>query len=314
MNSRQYAVGSRQCIRSGGSAHSLPTAYRLPPTHPSAFSLTEVLIVIGIIVLVLALAVPALNVISGSKSIEGAENNVSAMLGRARGDAIALQRDTGVLFFIDPATQNVTLAEVVATDRGVVPSTIETVLDLVPDRDFIVLPKGVYAQVIDNAVLSGGGSGTRTDDGYIGYNILRDGSTSDPSITRFGGVILFDAFGKLVSRSYAFRAELPAGGPTPLFNLLYKGAIAPDSSNTLVPPTADFVPANNQPVATSPMRSAYGLILHDREGFMNNWDLDDPQCNGAAYDAAELAEESWLDQNGTPLMVNRYNGTLVRGE
>jgi prepilin-type N-terminal cleavage/methylation domain-containing protein len=125
----------------------------------NGFTLIEVLVVIGIIVLVIALAVPALSLISGSNSINGAENNISAMLGRVRSDAIALQKDTGILFFIDPATQGVVMAEVQKTEGAIV--GIQTMLDLVPDREFIALPKGVLLQVVDNAVLSGGGSGTR---------------------------------------------------------------------------------------------------------------------------------------------------------
>src|SRR5262245_2188336 len=114
-----------------------------------AFTLTEILIVIGIIVLVIALAVPALSVISGSRSIDGAENNISAMLGRARADALGLQKDTGVFFFVDPATERVTLVEVQAVDG---PSPLpadapEVYLDLVADRDWLALPKGVTAQI-----------------------------------------------------------------------------------------------------------------------------------------------------------------------
>jgi hypothetical protein len=30
--------------------------------------------------------------------------------------------------------------------------------------------------------------------------------------------------------------------------------------------------------------------------------------------AGRAHEEAWLDNNSTPLMINRYNGTLVRGE
>src|SRR5205085_6804369 len=70
----------------------------------NGFTLTEILIVIGIIVLMLAMAVPALNFIRGSRSIDGAENQISALLGRARSRAIGVQELTGVFFFRDPNT------------------------------------------------------------------------------------------------------------------------------------------------------------------------------------------------------------------
>src|SRR4051812_29047662 len=66
------------------------------------FSLTEILIVIALIVLILALALPAFNFITGGRSIDGAQNQISAMLGRARTEAIGLQEVRGLLFYIDP--------------------------------------------------------------------------------------------------------------------------------------------------------------------------------------------------------------------
>src|SRR4051812_709861 len=123
--------------------------------HPSslparAFTLIELMVVIGIIVLLILVAVPALGLITGSRSVDRAENNLSALLGRARADALGLQRDTGVMFFIDPATQGVTAAEVFATSPPAAPvAGIDVYLDFVADRDFLPMPKGVGAQVVD---------------------------------------------------------------------------------------------------------------------------------------------------------------------
>src|SRR3954471_20065455 len=78
--------------------------------HRSAFSLTELLIVITLIVIVLALALPAFNFITGSKSTDAAQNQVSAMLGRARNEAIGVQELRGVFFYLDPATDKYTIA------------------------------------------------------------------------------------------------------------------------------------------------------------------------------------------------------------
>src|SRR5438270_13614405 len=90
------------------------------PSRPHAFSLTEVLIVIALIVLILALAMPAFNFISGGRSIDSAMNQVSAFLSRARTEAIGLQEIRGVMFYIDPATQR----EMMVLVKEVSPPTV----------------------------------------------------------------------------------------------------------------------------------------------------------------------------------------------
>ncbi len=94
--------------------------------------------------------------------------------------------------------------------------------------------------------------------------------------------------------------------PTDLYRLLMTGEVAGSVTGT----GADITPAG-APV------SQFGLIMFDRESFLNNWNNIDSQVDpkgAGGYAAGERAEESWLDQNSVPLMINRYNGTLLRGE
>ncbi len=35
---------------------------------------------------------------------------------------------------------------------------------------------------------------------------------------------------------------------------------------------------------------------------------------GGTYATQERGEEGWIDDNSVPLLINRYNGTLIRGE
>src|SRR5438093_5929261 len=63
------------------------------------FSLTEILIVIALIVLILALAMPAFNFITGGRSQDAALNQISAFLARARTEAVGLQEIRGVMFY-----------------------------------------------------------------------------------------------------------------------------------------------------------------------------------------------------------------------
>jgi type II secretory pathway pseudopilin PulG len=66
------------------------------------FTMTEMLVIIGIILLVLAIALPAFTAIVGSRSIESAQNIVSASVVRARGEAIRRGQPCGVYFYVDP--------------------------------------------------------------------------------------------------------------------------------------------------------------------------------------------------------------------
>src|SRR3954467_4593576 len=101
----------------------------------TGFTLTEILVVIGLIVLLLVMAVPAFNLITGGKSIEGATNQFSAALGRARAQAIGLQKRTGVMFFIEPRSGRRVMGIVYETDgpgtvTGAAAAAVEVWLDL----------------------------------------------------------------------------------------------------------------------------------------------------------------------------------------
>ena len=289
----------------------------LPSASRAAFTLTELLVVIGIIVLLLVLAVPAFNLLSGSRSIDGAENNLSALLGRARAEAIGLQRETGVMFFIDPATEGVMGALVYkSTETGPTADAREVYLDVVDGVEFLPLPRGVMLQVIDDAGVAGK---TRSDDGYMGFNQLDPPPNYTGEIRKVGGVILFDASGRLVSRSYGFdlTTDPPTGTgvPTAMNRLLFN----PPATGVDWAHAPAFLP--DPPVQTPPLpprlqRSAFGFVLIDGQAFKNNGSDTDPQFTGPvnSYAANEAGEENWIDENGTPVLINRYNGTLVRGD
>ena len=135
----------------------------------AAFTLTELLIVIGLIVLIVALAVPAVNAMTGGRSVDAATNQLSAMLGRVRMEAIGLQEPRGLMFYRDTATQRIAarIVRIASSDLATgIPG-----FDLVEDRDAMLLPVGVGLQMVDDAAMSGSGpTATARDDRYIGYN------------------------------------------------------------------------------------------------------------------------------------------------
>src|SRR4051812_21386550 len=116
-------------------------------TSRRGFTLTEILIVLGLVVLLLAIAVPSFNLIRGSRSVESAENQISALIGRARSDALGLQKTVGIMFFLDPVTERINVAEVVAADypdaaAAPIP-TRDVYLDVVSGTEYLTLPPGV---------------------------------------------------------------------------------------------------------------------------------------------------------------------------
>ena len=272
-----------------------------------AFTLTELLIVIGLIVLVISLAVPAFRAMSGGRSVDAAQNQLAAVLGAARAEAIGLQKVRGVFFYRDTGTNRVSAALVqeAAPPEDAPTNGPDFYLDLVPDRDAITLPVGVGLQGIDNAA---SGSGGRKDDGYIGFNVF------DDLPVHYGGVILFDGYGRLINKYYGFLLTEAVGKrmePTRLAEALgYPPGDAPGATYFIARRS------KNDP----PPMSLFGFVLFDAEAFAGAVPDEevretDPEPTGGTYDAnGEGAEEIWLDRNAVPVLVNRYNGTLIRGE
>lgn len=76
---------------------------------PRGFTMAEILVVMAIMVILATLAVPALSVITGARSIEAANNLVSASLSRARAEAISRQQTVGLAIYFDAEKQRTAL-------------------------------------------------------------------------------------------------------------------------------------------------------------------------------------------------------------
>ncbi len=298
-----------------------------------AFTLTEILVVIVIIVLMLGMAMPVFRFITGGRSEEGAANHIAAMLGRARSEAIGLQKITGVAFILDPATLEEKMAEVEfapcpawsstqAYSQGNYVSNIVGALtyyyialtnntnapppntqvdnanwqfvggpplDLRADTEPEQLPIGIAVQTITNATLSN--TNVRQTDAYLSL-----------------GVILFDANGRIVKQQYGI-ADPQFGHLAKAVGLTHRYPVAGVGVNT-----------------TFGVESQFGLVILQKDPFTSqNFTIDDPMYTTAssqqqaAYAStsngpSEAQEEQWIDNNSTPLLLNRYNGTLIKGE
>jgi len=304
---------------------------RSPLRRSVGFTLTEMLVVIGIIILIVAMAIPAIRSLTGTRSIDAGFNTLSALVTQAREEAVGLQTVHGVLFYLDTRSDLVEAAIVQETPPPIYSGTPPTnapiyFLDLVPNQDYLALPRGIGVQCVNNCTTTGTAPNlTRTTDGYVGLNPTAGlasantpttggvGPTSYENVL-YGGVILFDGNGRLISKTYGFKlltnvtTSNPTATATGLAQLL--------KVDTTPLPTADMVPVYNN----LPLSSQFGLVLFDREafkaqGFTDGDDTMDPAVTSyTGGSPSEQTEETWLDTSSTPILINRYNGTLIRAE
>jgi prepilin-type N-terminal cleavage/methylation domain-containing protein len=353
------------------------------------FTLTELLVVLGIIVLLALAAVPAIRFIMGSRSVESAQNLVGAMVSLARNQAVTDNGTRGVFFFVDPANDRTTMALVAQTgagdlgqysgwttgsaarpvyvDRpggttppaappalkfmyyappGNAPATTSVVidlgtgyqgtteafktylgakravmqeytciqthnpaapnyagtnggqpfwglsnqgLDLVAGTDFQLLPAGVGLQVINSNP-----AGVANFDRYLRIGcILFDGKG------RFTSVPWSVPLGTTIGQAMRLKADLDLTKPP--------GALAPGA-----------------------LVSGFGVVLYDRQSFLAQAGASEgdfifsPSGSGKTFFdipptfpanwTDEQNEENWIDSNSLPLLINRYDGTIIKGE
>jgi prepilin-type N-terminal cleavage/methylation domain-containing protein len=283
-----------------------PSTDRMAPRR--GFTLTELLVVIGVIVLMLAMAVPLFNVFSGSRSIEGGQNMVSAMLQRARARALAMQERRGIFFFEDQATKKTGMLLVRIDDpvgtaafgspaKGIKDANILELDE--QDEEIQYLPTGVGAAFILGASPASSSAGPK-------------GTTYRPY-----GLIAFDGAGRIVSLgNYTTEVNDPdrypkndtTSKPAGVTNLKYHygkniyptSPVDADASKLHIGLASAAVPVENSQAA---------LLLFDKTVYA---EVQADPSNDWRKLSTQQAE--WLDQNGTALVVNRYNGTIIRGE
>jgi hypothetical protein len=302
------------------------------------------------------MAMPVFRFITGSRSQEGTANQIAAMLGRVRSEAIGAQKPIGVAFFIDGQTNHAAMAEVefascptfsaayaagppnspgykqgdyvkvfnpgFGTQTPPVfyyqyvnskPSTNATPqpsnnsqtdspgfwlwvggppLELRTDTDIESLPAGIGVQTMCNYLIDSN-SGLRATDSYLNVGVIMFGADGTLTVLPYG----ISQAGKL-GLAASFTQRYPSS----------KGVFA-------------YWDTNGNPIAGSSLGvlSQVGLVVFDREKFIGqNFTDADPlydNATGSAVKSAfvnEAGEETWLDQNAQPLLINRFNGTLVR--
>ncbi len=327
---------------------SFPILVSSPARRRGGFTLVEMLVVVSIISLIVLIAVPSFRAMTGGRSVDAAANTLAAMVGRARTEAIGLQRTSGVLFFMDQGTDRVAAIVV----REVTPPTNNNAppdvvyLDMAPNGDFTLLPQGIGLNTVDDARTTGSPP-VRQDDGYIGFNPVYLGPAFTDTInsggipSRCGGAILFDGAGRLAVRPYRLLL-LESDGVTP------NGRVATELAKALAYNRNYTLPANTNTMgkalkgkigsAEIETVSSVGVVLFDLPSFReatgytpngsntvttfggtsegDGRDKLGEVASGSGYATSddEKGEEAWLDQNATPFVVARHSGALMKNQ
>lgn len=162
---------------------------------PHGFTLIELVIVIAILVLLLGLAVPAFNVMSGANSIESAQNRIAAVLAQTRMQAIGQQSSRGVVFYRDSATDRTAMAlvRVTGADEFSPANVTSPAIEIAFDSDAQFLPKGIDIAFRHQTILP-------SPDDYI-YRLT--GIPSYETLNNLRGLILFDSEGHFLYQRYS---------------------------------------------------------------------------------------------------------------
>ena len=349
-------TGPAKCDREGAKAPR-QTRRRYHANARGGFTLVELLISIAIIVLLLGIALPVFRVISGSRSQEGASNQIAAALARARNDAVGLQVPTGICFFTDAAGRS-NMAEVQqvqfstwsgtaayppgsyvsyttnyyvctsavaasatsnnspdkdTTDWSLVTATATStspgftdLFDQIANTDLDRLPVGVGTMVLSDAGQTG--ATPNSQDRYLHV-----------------GMMVFDANGRLITQPF-WMSQFGLVGTAAGFKA--KGENVSQNAGTAIAGASDLGLSSGPPAPAlkvpCTLFSGIGVVTVDAEAFNGqgpnaDYVIDTAVPAVSSYGTAstagtKAAEDAWLDANATPLLINRYNGTLLRSE
>jgi prepilin-type N-terminal cleavage/methylation domain-containing protein len=271
-----------------------------PRGRGRGFTLIELLIVIGIIILVLAVSVPVIRIMSGSGSVDGAQNMVSAMLQRARSRAIGMQGPRGVFFFEDQATKRTAMLLVKIDEAGLAPNADARVIELDDAAEEMqLLPANVgVAFLLGQKPSNGPPGGAQTETTYRPFGLI--------AFDGLGRVMLVPSYMLLPDDTKAAtQSRYPPNGITQLVDRFRQNADHDDALKNLGT-TARATPADQ----SKQEFSHTALMLFDKVAFAEKT----PSGSPLVFTSGAGSQSEWLDNNGVALAVNRYTGTLLRGE
>ena len=271
----------------------------------AAFTLIEMLVVIAIIVGVLAMTVPLVSTLNGSRSVGAGFNVFSAALAHARELAIYNHQIAGAFVYIDQSTGRSAIVYVEPTPLVGYPPPAPLAmpdLTLFPGEDTVYMPPAVGVRVLNN---NNAARVTPPDDRYLAT-----------------GAILFDQNGNVTYQNYNVaptstlgqRLGLPAaaGGGAQTYQLNSLGAAVIYDRTAFLDQTTSGtysgVPTTGTQFTEFDLSTYHSMPLtapYDQDGI----------SGGTQQSAGDKGcEEAWLDQNGMLVMVRAGDGALVQGK
>jgi prepilin-type N-terminal cleavage/methylation domain-containing protein len=276
------------------------TTVRLGDGRRSGFTLIELLATIAVIIIILAMAVPVFRVMSGSGSIEGAQNMVSAMLQRARSRAIGMQAPRGVFFFEDQATKRVAMVLVRIDDTAAAPNAAARVIELDDAADELqLLPQNVGAAFMLGQVPGAAvGSSAQSITTYKQFGLI--------AFDGVGRIMLVPSYTLYANPDAALKTRYPPDGITQLVDR-FKTNIGGDPNVATNPIIGTTFGIGRSAAAAKQEFSHTALMLYDQVVYSQ-------QAVSGIPGQLSVAQTLWLDNNGVALAVNRYTGTILKGE
>lgn len=199
-----------------------PPARVVPRRGNFAFTLIELMVVVGIMVLVLALLVPAMNPLKAAGDVTAAAFSIKGVLEQARSHAVAANTYTWVGFFEEdgskastaPATPGVgrlVMSVVASSDGTNVYGSSTGVIDPTKLRQVGKLIK------IDNVHLPLFEVGTGTGDSFDTRPTLQNDLTAGYNYSRFGELNASTPHTAPYTTPYRFQYPLGNPAPTPQY-------------------------------------------------------------------------------------------------
>lgn len=313
----------------------------------AAFTLVELLVVMGVILVLVVTTLPAFRAIQASGRVSGATNAVTSMLNGARAQAVREGRDVAVMFRFD-TTRQICSMEVLVADATVYSAgngmTAATVFVPVKGQAPMDLPKG--AAVFGYGYGASRGSAGNAQNWYpdLGNLFLYSQNTDDPwllprtdprvfavdAAPTTAGVRLLDTFivrfspeGTVVSNAEEL-GSLAAGGnafldldePEDQNYRIWNPEVTTNNNNL----REKVVHAEYQLRSVPMIAIADILELGSQLGLREPWMVvGDSMPTSAQYQDAnengqpdQIEINEWIEANAPPISFNRFTGELMR--